>query len=201
MPFHSEEGDSRSIAAGSLRLAFRWTGHSWLHAVEHLDRDESIPRVLALSREGDVARDDPRRVVSPAYQQIHFQGEGPVVQALLVGQSGPHHVSAVFDFEEHARGEVTIRVDVADRCREPVDALASTYVVGARSDALVEADPARAAWSFGPGRLTFAAIPPARVALAEAGRLATSIQALAGPQPGAATRRYLYTWRWEPDPR
>ena len=203
MPFHSEDGDSRSISAESLRLAFRWTGHSWTHAIELKGSTSGRPRVLAVALEGDPERDDPARVVSPAYQQLHFQeAEGSSLQALVVGQSGPHHFSAVFTFEEREGGTIAIGVDVADRCRGVVEALASTYTVDARSDELIEASPSQAAWDFDAGRLTFAAILPAQVALAEAGRRATQMaQALAGPQAGSSTRRYLYTWLWEPKPR
>jgi hypothetical protein len=197
MPIACESGDSRSIEAGDFRLVFRWLGHSWTHWIEFGGQ----LRVLALALEGDPDRDHPARVVSPAYQQIHFQAEGSTWQALLVGQSGPHHFSAVFDFEDREPGEVRIGVDIADRCRGPIEALASTYTVDARSDELVDASPSRAAWDFGPGRLTFAATSPAQVALAEAGRRATQIQALAGLDSGLATHRLAYTWHWNPNIR
>ncbi len=119
---------------------------------------------MPLSIEGDPERDDPTRVISPAYQQLQFQTDGPkIIQALLVGQSGPHHFSAVFAMEEAGKpdhvlwpdgafGGIYIGIDVADRCREPVDALASTYNVAATSSNLVGA-PIRAffsaAWDVG----------------------------------------------------
>ena len=74
---------------------------------------------------------------------------------------------------------MSIKVDVADRCRGPIEALASTYTVDARSDDLIDASPSIAAWELWPDRLTFAATEPAQVSLAEAGRRATQIQALA----------------------
>ena len=196
MPELHENGDAKAIVAGDLRLAFRWTGERWVHRLELQERDQVIPRVLAASVEGDPDRDDPTRVVSPAYQQLHFQEDGRSMQALLVGQSGPHHFSAVFTLVEEIFGDVSIHVDVADRCRGPVEAFASTYAVNARSDELADASPIKASWNFGPDCLAFVARPPAQVAVAEAGRLATSIQALAGPDPGSATRRLLYDWHW-----
>ena len=213
MPELVTDGDRRLIVAGRFRLAFRWTGDRWDHGIEDLARDRSTHRVLAWSLEGDPGRDDPARVVSPAYQQLQFQEDGSTLQALLVGQSGPHHFSAVFAVDEipdpdvpgrpHAvrPHRVTIRVDVADRCRGPVEALGATYTVDARSDDLIDANPTVAAWDFGPDRLTFAAVEPAQVSLAEAGRRATQIQALAGRSEGASTRRFLYSWQWEPDLR
>jgi len=202
------DGDTRSIVAGGLRLAFRWTGDRWEHALERRQPGEARPLVVARTIEGDPDRDDPARVVSPTYQQLEFQGDGATRQALLVGQSGPHHFSAVFAVEEVPRDDrpgasrvIIIRVDVADRCRTPVEALACTYLVDAVSDDLVDAGPSLIAWDLGPDRLTFAATEPARVALAEGGRRATQVQALAGPAPGSSTRRCLYSWRWSPDSR
>ncbi len=86
------------------------------------------------------------RVVSPAYQQLQFQEDGRAVQALLVGQSGPHHFSAVFAVEERdvsTAGRPRSTVDVADRCRGPVEALASTYTVDARRTTWSRPTPSR----------------------------------------------------------
>ena len=202
MPELSEGEDLRSIKARGLRLVFRWTGARWEHWLDHQPDDRSRPRVLAVSVEDDPTRADPARVVSPAFQQLHFQAEGPAIRALLVGQSGPHHFSAVFTVEEQDAGHVSIRVDVADRCRAPIEILASTYIVDARSGELREASPSLAAWDLGPdlGCLTFFAGKPAQVALAEAGRAATQIQAYDGPEANSATHRLFYQWHWLPDP-
>jgi hypothetical protein len=191
-----EDGDRRSIVARDIRLTFEWQGDRWVHRLIQQKVDQSIRRILASTTEGDPDRDEPTRVVSPTYQQLQFQAEGSSWQALLVGQSGPHHFSAVFTLVEEIFGDVSIHVDVADRCRGQVEALASTYTVNARPDELADASPIRASWDFGPSRLTFVARPPAQVVVAEAGRLATSIQALAGDDPGSATRRLLYYWHW-----
>jgi hypothetical protein len=188
------------IEASGLRLRFLWLGHSWTHSIEYQGAESGTYRVLTLALEGDPERDDPARVVSPAYQQIHFQGEGSELQALLVGQSGPHHFSAVFSFDDRSGGDVSIDVDVADRCQGLVEMLATTYIVDARSDELIEADPHGAAWDFDPGRLTFAVVSPARFALAEAGRRSTQIQALADPESKSATRRLRYQWHWQTVP-
>lgn len=200
MPELVIDGDRRLIVAGAFRLVFSWTGARWVHSLEHQARGESSHRVLAISVEGDPNRDDPARVVSPAYQQIHFQGEGSELQALLVGQSGPHHFSAVFKFQERSGGDVSIDVDIADRCQGLVESLASTYTVDVRSDELIDADSHGAAWDFEPGRLTFAVVSQARFALAEAGRRATQIQAVADPESKSATRRLPYQWHWQSVP-
>jgi hypothetical protein len=200
MPSYSEDGESRTIEAWGLRLRFQWLGHSWTHSIEYQGIEWPTPRVLAIALEGDPERDDPARVVSPTYQQIHFQGEGPELQALLVGQSGPHHFSAVFTFDERSGGDASIDVDVADRCQGLVEKLAATYTVDARSDALVDADQFGAAWDYEPGRLTFAVVSPGQFTLAEAGRRATQIQAIAEPDSKSATRRLRYQWHWQTVP-
>jgi hypothetical protein len=213
MPELVIDGDRRMIVAGAFRLAFSWTGDRWAHSLEHQGPGKTSHRVLAISVEGDPARDDPTRVVSPAYQDLQFQEKGSTMLALLVGQSGPHHFSAVFDLEEqvgekpagwpHERRPLTIeiKIDVADRCRGPVDALAATYTVDARSGDLAHAHSSVCAWDFGPDRLVFEAIDPARVSLAEAGRRATLIQALAGDEKNSSTQRFLYQWSWVSDLR
>jgi hypothetical protein len=193
-----DTGNVRWVQTNRLRLIFHWNGDRWEHRIEYFDGN-LIRRPFALSVEGDPERDDPTRVISPAYQQIQFQAAGPkITQVLLVGQSGPHHFSAVFAMEETDFEQVSIKVDVADRCRGPVDALASTYNVAATSSNLVGADPTLAAWDFGSDRLTFSSVPPAQIVLAEAGRQGTQIQALASPAQDSPTRRFLYTWHWQP---
>jgi hypothetical protein len=206
MPNSCRLGDRQWIVVKDYQLLFKWKGDRWVHSLEHI-LDTGHNRTLARSVEGDPSRDDPSRVVSPVYQQLHFQTVGSTHQALLVGQSGPHHFSAVFSVDQRFRAgktdgpdyEIIIKVDVADRCRGPVEALASTYTVDARSDDLVDANPFLAIWNMGPNRLTFAAIEPARVSLAEAGRRATQIQALAGHSEGSPTNRFVYYWLWDSD--
>ena len=193
MPEFDVDGETKAIRVGKFRLAFVWSNDRWEHRLEQGDPGS----ILAASLESDPNRDDPARVVSPAYQQLQFQRIGSTYQALLVGQSGPHHFSAVFGLEAQGTG-VSILVDIADRCRSPVEALGATYSVDAGSGDLVDAHPGRAQWSLELGRLEFASISPAQVCLAEAGRRLTQIQALAGLAPGAATHRLLYTWKWEP---
>ncbi len=188
------DGDRRILATGSLRLAFHWAGDRWAHSLEGRRPDDST-WLLARTIEGDPARDDPARVVSPAYQQLEFQADGPRWLALLVGQSGPHHFSAVFAVEE-ASDRSRISIDVADRCRKPVEALACTYQVEAPVEDIAAADPGSMAWDVGGARLTLAAEPPALVGTAEGGRLGTMAQALAGLSTDGPTRRCVYSWSW-----
>lgn len=183
--------DRRAIVTPSLRLVFFWTGDRWRHQVELGDLGPLVASVEILGDHRDHAR-----VLSPAYQQFHWEHRGRSVHAMLLGQSGPHHFSAVFTVCEMAEGaEVT--VDVADRCRSEVTELAATYHVRLLGGDLATAEPERVAWSPVSGkRLIFTAQPQARIALAEAGRQATRVQVLAGPRPKDYTHRLAYAWQW-----
>ena len=187
-----DDPSHRSIVTPRLRLTFEWTGDRWAHSLEW-DRPGSI---IARSVESDAERerDEPDRIVSPAYQQLGFQRDGARVQALLVGQSGPHHFSAAFTVRETG-GTTAVEVDVADRCRSKVSDLACTYALSLTSSDLRDAGPSRIDWERDGSRLTFeSAEPPARLALAEAGRNATRVQALASIRPETATQRWAYRW-------
>jgi hypothetical protein len=192
-----EDGDSKVIVGSQIRLIFHWTGERWIHSIGHGKASQPASRILAVSFEGDSTCEDPSRVISPVYQQLHFQGEGAQRQALLVGQSGPHHFSAVLTFEEREGGDVSIDVDVADRCRGVVESLAATYTIDARSDDLLDADRSMAVWDFEAGRLTFAAVSEAQFSLVEAGRRATQIQVLAPTRSTSSTHRIRYQWHWQ----
>ncbi len=193
----TEEADeSRSIVVAGLRLEFRRLADRWTHALE-IDADPGRRRLLQ-AVEGDADRDDPARVVSPTYQELHLQQDGSAVLALLVGQSGPHHFSAAFTVREEA-GAIVIEADVADRCRSGIAVLSCTYVVEATSGDLLDADTAQASWSLPDlGRLAFEVVAPGSLALAEGGRRGTQVQAGARITPDAQTHRCQYLWRWTP---
>lgn len=205
-PAFEDADDGRAIVTPSLRLAFRWAGDRWAHALEAIGPGpDPRPILLARTLEGDAGSDHPARVLSPAYQQLHWRRVDDRAEAMLVGQSGPHHFSAVFSVLEDEHRAV-VAVDVADRCRAEVEALACTYTVGATSGDLVEAGPDRIAWDLGRGTdpepgpaglLTFSATGPARASMAEAGRRAVRVQAVARIDPGQQTHRCLYQWIWK----
>jgi hypothetical protein len=188
-----ESGGESSIVAAALRLVFRWSEDRWVHAI-HVSDAASGP--LAWSIEGSLS---PPTLPSPVYQDLHFQ-KGPAgTQALLVGQAGEHHFSAVFTVRD-GDGPIAVEVDVADRCRGVGTSLATTYAVAFTSSDLIVAGPLRIAWQ--PAALPGALFslepigPEANVMLAEAGRRATRVQALARIAPGASTQRLIYRWCW-----
>ena len=123
----------------------------------------------------DSDRDDPARVVSPVYQEVqhHKLLDGPGLCGLLTGQLAQHHFSAAVklfrDVEQPDR--LVVDIDVADRCRAPVESLAATYLVRLDSGALADASPRMIAWNpAGPSRarLELDVEPPSVLALAEA---------------------------------
>ena len=189
-----ESENGFTIGAGPFRLAFTWDGVRWSHALTFEGR------LLASSLEMEPERDDPARLISPAYQQFSHQEGGGGVQALLVGQWGPHHCSGVFTCEFQNPG-ISIAVDVAVRTRGVIEALAATYLVQRTSSDLRDANPLLMVWELEghkPSRLRFEARAPAGVCLAEGGRQATRIQASGRIEPDSSTQRLYYCWQWFP---
>lgn len=191
-----ESDDRVAMEAPGFCLTFQRQGDRWEQTLSLADGSQAV----ASSVEGDVARDDAARVVSPTYQEIHRHSSDDGVVLLLTGRSGPHHYSAVIAARCQGPG-LAIEFDVADRCRAPLEVLSATYLVPLGSSDLVEAGPDFVVWggaALGPGRLEFAADGGGSVALAEAGRRAARVQALARIAPSTHTQRLHYRWRWTP---
>lgn len=134
-----DDGDEvRSIVTPELRLRFTRLGDRWTHA---LDIRPGPWQTLAEAVEWVSADEDPTRVVSPTYQELHFQQDGAAVLALLVGQAGPHHFSASVRVthrvyaqdKSHDFGmeysESCVEFDAADRCRAEVQSVECNYLV------------------------------------------------------------------------
>lgn len=214
--FQSSSG-AETILASCFELRFRWYEDRWRHEIISTAQAESLPRISAVEAITDLEAHT--RVVSPTYQQIHLEQDKAkkVVRAFLVGQSGPHHFSAVFEVANRPHGTV-IDVDVADRCLLPVEYLAATYTIEptsgtwtteahTQSDPDAITDPAVAARSaivltceHPHSRLIFEADAPARHAAEEAGHGSVRVQALAQPRASDQTHRFRYRWRWVNDP-
>ena len=193
MPSIAETNSGHTILAGPIALGFQWDGIRWSHNLAFEDR------LIASSLEMDPERDDPHRVVSPAYQQFSHQFQGNTLQALLVGQWGHHHSSAVFTVALEDDG-VSVTVDLAVRSRQGIEALAATYLVQFTSSHLMDASQSAVVWELDgqpSSRLRFEAREPGIVSLAEGGRQATTIQALARLENGASTQRLFYEWHWQ----
>jgi hypothetical protein len=200
------DGEDRAVLSGpGLRLAFARVGQRWTHFLELPRGSDGI--IIAQATESDPERDGARRVLSPLYQDIqrHEPAKGSGLCLLLTGRSFHHHFSAAVSFrgDPEPTGGFEIDFDVADRCRAPLDSLAATYSVGVYGGALLDADPGRIVWEpLGPdqGRLELIAEAPATLALAEAGRQLTRVQALAKIDLGTFTQRLRYRWRWTSSP-
>jgi hypothetical protein len=192
--------DKIIVASPELQVTFTKSGNSWTHRVELAGATlVEVARVL----ESDPERNDPMRIVSPVYQEIHRHDASPKEGCclLLTGRLFQHHFSAVFRLHapDGAQGAVVAEFDVADRCRAPVACLAATYLVMRPTGAIADADRTRIAWNVGidddESQLELGAHPPCTLALAEAGRQATRVQALAVLSTESFTHRFCYRWR------
>ena len=188
--------DEVSLDLPPLCLTFRRDALRWVHGL-------SVGgRAVAASLEWEPDRDDPARVVSPAYQQLSTQESAAGPQALLVGQWGQNHGSAVFTLSEAEFG-IIVDADIAVRTRSTLEALASTYLVHLTSSDLADAGPTAIVWDLANppgGRLRFEPAGAGRVGLTEAGRRATRVQATAEVVPGRSTHRLHYRWCWLRNP-
>jgi hypothetical protein len=184
-----------SISGGDVSWTFLRDGDRWIH---HLRLDAH--GTLAATVEPDPMTADPARVVSPTYQDLQEHRVGRGVCLLLTGQATPHHFSAVVTARRDGPSRV-VEFDIADRCRAPMEFLAATYVVRLGSGGLLDADRGRVVWggdALAGGRLEFTTRGGDTVVLAEAGRGAARVQALAKLDPSIHTQRLFYTWRWTP---
>ncbi len=123
-----------------MRLRFRRLNDRWTHAIEI---GPGPWQTLAEAIEWTTAAEDSNRIVSPVYQEVHFQHDGDSVLALLVGLAGPHHFSAAVKVSHRVSGppeshdfgeelsESTADFDVANRCRATIQAFDCHYKVHA----------------------------------------------------------------------
>ncbi|WZO96902.1 hypothetical protein EP7_003909 [Isosphaeraceae bacterium EP7] len=193
----TSEDDCWTIDAHPLRLVVRLAGDRWIHELSVATQVGLV--CFARSVEGNVDRDSPSRVVSPAYQEVQEHPGDSFVRLLLTGQSTPHHFSAVLTVQRNG-GEVRAEFDVADRCRAQVEALAATYQLDAVSSDLVAGSPDRLIWQcpdWGIGTLELEPLEGATTCLAETGRIGSIAQCLAQLNPADYTHRLRYAWTWK----
>ena len=199
MPEIEISSGHQAIITSCFQFRFEWMSDRWKQEVVSLGSCASIPRIWSL--EGVHSPDDPTRVSGPIYQQIDVQHESDgVVRALLVGQSGPHHFSAAVSVEEKPDGAV-VDIDVADRCRSPVEALAATYLIESSDAELRHSEGSAAlAWHHPESRLIFEADQPTRISAQEGSLGTIRVQALATIDASEQTHRFRYRWRWVHSP-
>jgi hypothetical protein len=148
-----------------------------------------------------------RRIENPVYQELvrHELSDEtrPGLCALLTGSSFNHHFSAVFSLYRDAETPrcIVLDVDVADRCRGPVEKLAATYIITGRA---LGAETTRctagsAGWRGAAARqglFELIADPPATVDVSTGSSADIRAEIRAGIDPEIHTQRLRYRWRW-----
>ena len=188
------EGDHLVIETRGLSIRFDRPDDRWTHAILAPRTLDGPPETIARAVEWSPTPGEPDRVAGPVFQEMQMQldPEGRP-QILLLGMSGRHHFSGVFTLSKTANG-ITLAVDVVDRCRGELAALASTYTVALHSGDLVASDQTSVTWSLDGCRLDFTAGDSTQLALAEAGRGATRVQAIWVESGKSQSRRWQYDW-------
>jgi hypothetical protein len=152
----------------------------------------------------EVEQFDARRIGNPFYQELVLHelavDRGRGICVLLTGSCFDHHFSAVFSLgrDKEAPDRVVFDIDVADRCRGPVEKLAATYVVSC-ADAAIETRSTAAnslVWGVAAGDLELVALPPARILDPSSGSEGLKVQVQARIDPNTHTHRLHYRWRW-----
>ncbi len=205
-----ESGDAVVMRGPNARItmaraAGRWTHHLAFGATSAND-PEASPLISAL--ESDPDSSDPTRVVSPVYQELQrheFAGDRfRGICLLLTGHLFQHHFSAAVSLfrDPSDPAWIVLEFDIADRCRAPVASLAATYQLRLDSGDLVDANPEAIRWRIAAdgaatSDLELRCDSPGSLAMAEAGRASTRVQALAGLDPTLFTHRLRYQWRWQ----
>jgi hypothetical protein len=210
--FTCTQSDDRFVIDGPVgRVTFVRIGDRWTHHLEFRAGAETGAGFSALvsTVEVEPGREQPARIVNPVYQELHrHQFVGDDVRGVCVLLTGPmhqHHFSASVRVcrDQEAERSVLLEIDVADRCRAAVSALAATYLVRLGSGELTDASRQAITWigstsaaEPGPRRLELLCDLPGSLALAEAGRNAARVQVLAAIDPTVFTHRLRYRWRW-----
>jgi hypothetical protein len=206
MSAHSESGfhvevsdDWASLRYHDFGVGFRRLESRWAEVILGPGSSEGLASAFILATEDQ----DRARLVHPVYQEAHLHRpeDGSLPCLLMTGRAFDHHFSAAITLttDPSLESRIILDLDVADRCRSPVQLLSATYIVPLDSGALVDAAPDRIIWQVPeplPGRLELTASPPASLTLAKAGRVATRVQIIAPIQPGTFTHRIRYRWFW-----
>jgi hypothetical protein len=183
----------------ALRLGKIATPPARLALKHYLISAASLPEPESVQLNG-------RRIENPVYQELvpHELSSNPGqgICALLTGSCFDHHFSAVFSLgrDRHAPECVVLEIDVADRCRGPVEKLAATYfVIGYGQNVAVETFRAKASsvsWDVDGGVLELEALAPAVIDEPSSAKEGVKVQIQARIDPQTHTQRLHYRWRW-----
>jgi hypothetical protein len=147
------------------------------------------------------------RIDDPVYQEIvkhEVSAElGRGLCALLTGSWFHHHFSAVFSlYRDREMPEwMVLDVDIADRCRGPVEKLATTYLVSGpacRARARRSSTGSVVWEGVDPSQslVELIAEPPATIEISNSSSVDMRAEIRAKINPETHTQRLRYRWRW-----
>lgn len=215
MEFSFHQGDAGTVVMRAPGIAVAFCAGRGLGHALYVDSRSGEPaggpedwlvRSADSSEEG-IQADQGRRIENPVYQELvpheFHAGSSPGLCALLTGSSLNHHFSAVFSLYRDAETLdcIVLDVDVADRCRGPVEKLAATYLVSGKSlgGEPRQSSPTSLQWQGEAphsGRIELIAIPLATVDRLMSPSGDVCAQILARIDPESHTQRLRYRWRW-----
>jgi hypothetical protein len=205
--FAWEQTDDECVIWGNgWRVVFERAGDRWKHHLAIGSPGEVLPKRGPAIVASSVDHDPDRHTVRPVFQELQRHAltadRAGVRCVLLTGRALEHNFSAAMTIapDPDAPEFVVLDIDVADRCRDPFVELAATYRMRLGSEELVKADSHAIIWSggtIGADRLELRCEAPTLVlALPEAVRKGTMVQAFQGFEAGRFTHRLRYRWRW-----
>jgi hypothetical protein len=183
----------------ALRIGRRTTDPAGLALKHYFIQAASAPEAEGQLHGG-------RRIENPVYQEIvpHELTSDPNrgICALLTGSGFDHHFSAVFSlgFDRASPDAIVFEIDVADRCRGPVEKLAATYLMTGQDQdvAIATRRPTASSltWNVDGGVLELEALAPAIIDDPSTTSQGVKVQIQARIDPQILTHRLHYRWRW-----
>ena len=168
-----------AVVTPHVSYRFLWMGDHWKQEIVSCGGCQAIPRIWSVEQRP--TQDLTENLGSPLYQTLSIGQEHPgIAMAHLVGQSGPHHYTATYRFEERPE-EFLVDVEVTDKCLHATLPITATYLIESSQGWLDCGETATITWHNPESCLVFEAEPPAKVEANESGMGTIRLKAVITP--------------------